>query len=71
VSVPVVVWLTVGLTSMAVLIVLTLGLVRQVKRLFRSVADFNEEVMPALLGMQQDAERARERAERLQGQAER
>jgi len=56
---------------MAVLIVLTLGLVRQVKRLFRSVADFNEEVMPALLGMQQDAERARERAERLQGQAER
>jgi len=66
VSVPVVVWLTVGLASMAVLTVVLVGLVRQVKRLFESVSDFNEKVQPVLLEMQRDAERTRERAERLQ-----
>jgi hypothetical protein len=68
VSVPAVVWLTVGLASMAVLAVMAVGLTRQVKRLFQSVSDFNQEVKPVLLDMQRDAERARERAERLQSQ---
>jgi hypothetical protein len=68
VTVPVVVWLTVGLASMAVLSVVAMGLSRQVKRLFQSVSDFNDKVQPVLLDMQRDAERTRERAERLQAQ---
>ena len=67
-SVPVVVWLTVGLASMAVLSVVLVGLVRQVTRLFHSVSEFNEQVQPVLLEMQKDAEQARQRAERLQAQ---
>ena len=67
-SVPVVVWLTVGLASMAVLSVVLVGLARQVKRLFQSVSEFNDQVQPVLLEMQRDAERTRERAERLQAQ---
>ena len=65
-SVPAVVWLTIGLMSMAIFAVLFVGLIRQVKRLFESVSDFNDQVQPVLLEMQRDAERARERAERLQ-----
>jgi hypothetical protein len=68
VSIPVVVWLTVGLASMAVLSVVLVGLARQVKRLFQSVSEFNDKVQPVLLEMQRDAEQARERAERLQAQ---
>jgi predicted PurR-regulated permease PerM len=68
VSIPVVVWLTVGLASMAVLSVVLVGLARQVKRLFQSVTEFNDKVQPVLLEMQRDAEQARERAERLQAQ---
>jgi hypothetical protein len=68
VSVPVVVWLTVGLATMAVLSVVMVGLVRQVSRLSRSISQFNREVQPVLLEMQRDAEQARERAERLQAQ---
>ena len=67
-SIPVVVWLTVGLASMAVLSVVLVGLARQVKRLFQSVSEFNDQVQPVLLEMQRDAEQARERAERLQSQ---
>ena len=67
-SVPVVVWLTVGLASTAVLSVVAVGLLRQVKRLFQSVSEFNDRVQPVLLEMQRDAERTRERAERLQAQ---
>ncbi|MDP9342886.1 MAG: hypothetical protein M3Q23_12505 [Actinomycetota bacterium] len=67
-SIPVVVWLTVGLASMAVLSVVLVGLARQLKRLFQSVSEFNDQVQPVLLEMQRDAERTRERAERLQAQ---
>ena len=67
-SIPVVVWLTVGLASMAVLSVVLVGLARQVKRLFQSVSEFNDQVQPVLLEMQRDAEQARQRAERLQSQ---
>ena len=67
-SIPVVVWLTVGLASLAVLSVVLVGLARQVKRLFQSVSEFNDQVQPVLLEMQRDAEQARERAERLQSQ---
>ncbi len=65
-SVPVVVWLTVGLVSMLIMAAVFIGLFRQFQRLAASVSELNKQLQPVLLEMQKDAERARERAERLQ-----
>jgi hypothetical protein len=64
-SVPAIVWLTVGLGTMLVLVALVLGLVRQVKLLAQSLAEFQTEVRPVLERMRDDAERAQRHAERL------
>jgi heme exporter protein D len=65
-SVPAVVWLAVGLSTLLVLVALVLGLVRQVKALAGALAEFQREVGPVLQEMRDGAERARRHAERLQ-----
>ena len=62
---PAIVWLTVGLSTLLVLVALILGLVRQVKLLASALAEFQNEVRPVLEQMREDAERVQERAERL------
>src|SRR6266545_5734196 len=66
---PEVVWLVVGLFSMALLLVMLLGLLKQLKRLTSSVAQLQREVQPVLQGIQQESERAQARAARVQAQA--
>jgi Sec-independent protein translocase protein TatA len=64
-SVPAMVWLSVGLATILILLALVVGLVRQVRLLAQSLAQFQKEVRPILDQMRADAERAQERAERL------
>jgi hypothetical protein len=64
-SVPAVVWLTIGLCSLVIMLALVLGLIRQVKALAGALADLQREVTPVLQEMREGAERAREHAERL------
>ena len=70
-TVPVIVWVVVGASTLIALLALLLGLVRQLKRLMRTVAEFNREVQPVLAQMQRDAAAAQERSAELQrkGQA--
>jgi hypothetical protein len=65
-SVPAVVWLTVGLVSMVILAAVFIGLFRQFQRLASAVGELNKQLQPVLLEMQKETEKARERAERLQ-----
>jgi hypothetical protein len=51
---------------MTLLLVMLIGLVRQVKRLVGSVGEFNRQVQPLLVDMQRQTEEARVRAEKLQ-----
>ena len=64
-SVPAVVWMAVGLATVLILVALVIGLVRQVRLLAESLAEFQKEVRPLLEEMRADAERAQEHAERL------
>ena len=64
-SVPAVVWLTIGLCTLVIMLALVLGLIRQVKAVAGALADLRREVTPVLQQMREDAERAREHAERL------
>jgi Sec-independent protein translocase protein TatA len=64
-SAPAIVWLTVGLTTLLVLVAMVLGLARQLKLLAQSLAEFQAEIRPVLERMRDEADRAQERAERL------
>jgi hypothetical protein len=64
-SVTAVVWLTIGLCTLVIVLALVLGLIRQVKAVAGALADLQREVTPVLQQMREDAERAREHAERL------
>jgi hypothetical protein len=64
-SVPAVVWLTIGLCTLVIMLALVLGLIRQVKAVAGALADLRREETPVLQQMREDAERAREHAERL------
>jgi F0F1-type ATP synthase membrane subunit b/b' len=70
VSAPAIVWVVVGLFTMSLLLVMLIGLVRQVKRLTGAVADFQKEIQPVLRDIQRDADRARSRAAAVQEEAE-
>ena len=64
-SVPAVVWLTIGLCTLVIMLALLLGLIRQVRAVAGALAQLRREVTPVLQQMREDAERAREHAERL------
>jgi len=70
VTVPAVVWLAVGLASMLVLAALALGLIRQLKRLAGSLAEFQKAVEPVATQMRADVEAAQEHAEGLRKRSE-
>lgn len=65
-TVPAIVWVVVGGATLIALLALLLGLVRQLKRLMTTVAEFNREVQPLLAQMQRDAATAQERSAELQ-----
>jgi hypothetical protein len=71
VTAPQIVWLAVGVTGAVGLLVVVIGLFRQVKRLARAAKDFGNEVRPTLESLRREAARAQERTQRLaeKGQA--
>jgi len=69
-TVPAVVWLVVGITTLLVLTAFMITLVRQVKRLTASVVEFQREVQPVIEGIQRDAQAAQEHAEKVQERAD-
>ena len=68
--VPAIVGLVVGVLTFALLLVLLVAIIGQLKRLAGAVREFAGELEPALRGMQADAERARSRSEAIASEAE-
>jgi len=64
-SVPAVVWLCIGLSTLIILVALVLGLVRQLKSLAGALVQFQKEVTPVLEEMREGSQQAQEHAERL------
>jgi hypothetical protein len=66
----VIVWLAVGLVTLAILLVFGVALLKQVKRVAGAAQQFSKEVQPLLVEMRRDAERAQRMSERLQERRE-
>jgi Sec-independent protein translocase protein TatA len=62
---PQIVWTAVGATTAIGLLVVVIGLFRQIQRLGRAVGEFGKEVRPALDELRAEAERAQEHSDRL------
>jgi hypothetical protein len=66
VSVPVLVWLAVGLATSVLLVALVAGLVRQVRGLAATAKRLQEEVDPVAAELRREADRASARVARIQ-----
>ena len=66
-STPAVVWMVVGLLTLAVTIAMLIALVRHVFVLGRAVGRFNDEVGPVAREITEQADRATARTQRLPG----
>ena len=60
-----IVWLAIGVTGTVGLFAITFGLLRQVKRLGRAVADFGNDVRPTLDDLRRESARAQSRTEHV------
>ena len=67
---PVVVWLVVGLASLVMLAAVTLGLLKQLKRLTGALAEFRAEIQPVAEQVRAESQRAQERAEEARRRSE-
>ncbi len=59
--------IAVGAATALVLLVLVVALVRHIRGLAESVQQLNDQLMPLLAQVREDAERTREHLDRLQG----
>src|SRR5438045_1416692 len=69
-SLPAIVCVVVGTSTLQVLVVLLVQLVREVKRMTSSVVRYQREVRPVLESIQRDAQSAQEHSARVQERAE-
>lgn len=68
-STPAVVWLTIGLVSLAALIAMLVGLLRHLLVLSRSLGKFQEEIQPLADAIATEGQRASDRTSRWSGGA--
>ncbi|HYH27727.1 MAG TPA: hypothetical protein VEA19_03000 [Actinomycetota bacterium] len=59
-------FVTVAATTLVLLVVLVIALVRQVTRLAETLGGFRDELQPVVEGIRRDSERTQERLEALQ-----
>jgi hypothetical protein len=67
-AVPFLVWIIVGIATILALLVLLIGLARQLLVLYRALGEFQQAIGPVAEELTAEANRASERAARLSGE---